>query len=414
MATPVEAPKLGNSVEECLISRWIKRTGDAVSTGDIVAEVETDKATFEITAPVGGTLLATFFDEGALVPVFTTVCVIGAPGEAVDPFRPQELGIRDSGSGIRHAVTGESHEGNREPDIPNPKSELATPESRIALSAFRISPRARRLADERGVQAAAIAGSGPGGRILERDVRHALASTARSPSAPAAGRAPGTREIIARRLRESLATTAQYTLHGWADASGLLALRAGIKGLASGRAPDVTINHLVTFCAIRALAGMPALNAEFIDGRIVPHAEVHLGFACDTPRGLLVPVVRDAHALSLAALAARMRQLAAEAVAGRISADNLTGGTFTISNLGGLGVETFTPVINAPQVAILGVGAIHVKPVRTAGRLEFVDAIGLSLTCDHQAIDGAPGARFLGIVKDKIERFEFDVILKGS
>lgn len=248
--------------------------------------------------------------------------------------------------------------------------------------------------------------------MLEQDVRQAY-DAAQKP-APFA-RPSGTRAIIARRLRESLASTAQYTLHASASAAGLLSLRAQIKkASATGRVPDITVNALVTFCTVRALLETPDLNAELIDGTIVRHQAVHMGFACDTPRGLLVPVVRDAHALSIGELARRMNDLAAQAVDGSISPDQLSGATFTISNLGGLGVEAFTPVINVPQVAILGVGAIQVKPVRTDGRLEFVDAIGLSLTCDHQVIDGAPGARFLRTLKEKIEYVEYDLILRGS
>jgi pyruvate dehydrogenase E2 component (dihydrolipoamide acetyltransferase) len=205
-------------------------------------------------------------------------------------------------------------------------------------------------------------------------------------------------------MRESLTTTAQYTLNSSANASGLLILRARVK--ASTGVPDININDLVAFCAIRALLDVPALNAEYIEGRIQMHAEVHLGFACDTPRGLLVPVVRNAHVMSAGELATTMKTLTAKAIQGSISPDDLSGGTFTISNLGGLGIESFTPLLNPPQVAILGVGAIQVKPVRQQGRLEFIDAIGLSLTCDHQVIDGAPGARFLQVVKEKIENAE--------
>jgi pyruvate dehydrogenase E2 component (dihydrolipoamide acetyltransferase) len=183
-----------------------------------------------------------------------------------------------------------------------------------------------------------------------------------------------------------------------------MVMRARLK--ASAGTADININHLVTFCAVRALGEIPSLNAEFIDGKIQEHAEVHLGFACDTPKGLLVPVVRNAHALSLSALATRMRELTAQATAGAISADDLTGATFTISNLGNLGIESFTPLLNPPQVAILGVNAIQLKAVRRDGRVEFIDAIGFSLTCDHQAIDGAPGARFLQVLKAKIESVE--------
>jgi pyruvate dehydrogenase E2 component (dihydrolipoamide acetyltransferase) len=196
-----------------------------------------------------------------------------------------------------------------------------------------------------------------------------------------------------------LVSTAQYTMHASARATGLLALRASMPR-------EINVNHLVTFCTIETLLEVPALNAEFRDGRIVTHSEVHLGFACDTPRGLLVPVVRNADALCVDELAARMRELAALAVAGTIAADDLTGATFTISNLGNLGIEAFTPLLNPPQVAILGVGAIQLKPVRRHGSIEFADAIGLSLTCDHQVIDGAPGAGFLQALKHNIENVE--------
>jgi pyruvate dehydrogenase E2 component (dihydrolipoyllysine-residue acetyltransferase) len=234
-----------------------------------------------------------------------------------------------------------------------------------------------------------VEGSGPNGRVLERDLK----------SAYEAGRQISkVRERIARRMRESLASTAQFTLNGSADARGLLAMRARNRG--------ININHLVTFCTIEALMDVPALNAEFIDGAIHEHADVHIGFACDTPRGLLVPVVRNAHLLCIDDLAERMQELAAKAVDETIAPDDLAGATFTISNLGSLGVEDFTPLLNPPQVAILGVGAIQLKPVRRNGQVEFIDAIGLSLTCDHQVIDGAPGARFLQVLKTKIEDVE--------
>jgi pyruvate dehydrogenase E2 component (dihydrolipoamide acetyltransferase) len=221
---------------------------------------------------------------------------------------------------------------------------------------------------------------------------------------PAPVRMSGIREKIARRMRESLASTAQYTLNASAGAAAMLALRARIK--TTPGAPDININDMVVFCAIKALLEFPDLNAELIENRIYRHTHVHIGFACDTPRGLMVPVVRDADKLSAADLAARMRALTAGAVQGNIALDDLSGATFTVSNLGGLGIEWFTPVLNPPQVAILGVDAIGLKPVRRDGQIEFVDVIGLSLTCDHQAVDGAPGARFLQVLKRKIEEVE--------
>jgi pyruvate dehydrogenase E2 component (dihydrolipoamide acetyltransferase) len=384
-------PQLGNTVEECLVTRWVRRKGDTVATGDVVAEIETDKTTFEVTSPVDGTVLATFFEEGALVPVFTNILVIGDPGESADPFRPG----RPTG-GPSAAV----------PVAPEPAVDAPAdgPIANVQATVSRPwSPRARRFAEERDFRPASVRGSGPGGRVIERDVRKAYeawAAGGRPAAAPS-----GLRGTIARRMRESLASTAQYTLNGWADATGLLARRAEIKRRSSAapQEPDITINDLVSFCTIQALHEMPDLNAEFIDGRIVRHADVHLAFAVDTPRGLIAPVVRNAHTLTVGELALRVKTLAALATEGTISADDLSGATFTISNLGSLGIESFTPLINPPQVAILGVAAIQLRPVRREGKVEFVDAIGLSLTCDHQVIDGAPGARFLGVLRRKIE-----------
>jgi pyruvate dehydrogenase E2 component (dihydrolipoamide acetyltransferase) len=389
MATPVELPQLGNTVEECLITRWVKRAGDQVAAGDIVAEIETDKTTFEIAAPVAGTVLATFFDEGALVKVLTNLFVIGDPGEAVDAFAPGTA----HGSDI--AARAASPTAAPQSDVDMPQAAGAGP----GTAPF--SPRARRLAAQHGLDTAAIVGTGPGGRVIERDVRQAYASAAPTSRTPPAS---NLRATIARRMRESLSSTAQYTLHASAPATGLLTLRARLKGTPA--LAHVTINDLIAFCTIQALLDVPALNAEYIDGRIVERADVHLGFAVDTPRGLLAPVVRKAHTLTLSELATTAKELASRAVSGTIAPDDLAGGTFTVSNLGALGIEWFTPLINLPQVAILGVGAIQPKPARVAGRVELVDAVGLSLTCDHQVIDGAPGARFLQRLAEKIASVE--------
>jgi pyruvate dehydrogenase E2 component (dihydrolipoamide acetyltransferase) len=408
MATPVEVPKLGNSVEECIIGRWLKHAGDTVAAGDAVAEIETDKTTFEVTAPVAGTLLATFFDEGAVVPVFTNFFVIGNAGESVEGFRP-------GGAAAPAAAPA------AEPEPVAVATAAAMTAAPAVNGGARMSPRARKFAEVNDFHPASVHGSGPGGRILEEDLRKLY--EARPRSAPAAATAPALapapqarsaprgsrlRETVARRMRESLATTAQYTMNASADAAGLMVMRARLK--ASAGSSFININHLVSFCAVRALLEVPSLNAEFINGAIQEHAEIHLGFACDTPKGLMVPVVRDAHSLGLSGLAARMMELTARANQGTIGADDLTGATFTISNLGNLGIESFTPLLNPPQVAILGVNAIDLKAVRREGRVEFIDAIGFSLTCDHQAIDGAPGARFLQVLKKKIEGVEAECL----
>src|ERR1035437_72361 len=418
MAIPVEVPKLGNTVEECLIAKWRKHKGEHVSAGEVVAEIETDKATFEVTAPADGTVLETFFDEGALVPVFTNLFVIGEAGESVDAFRPQG------------AVAATEEPPTATPDAPKVDRQVARPVPAAPSGA--LSPRARRFAAEHSFHPAAVTGSGPAGRVLEDDLRQQFYASPRVSSlankriaagmeiggegsgtggmvlssdlVPPATRMSGIRATIGRRMRESLTTTAQYTLHTSANAAGLLLMRARIK--ASTGVPDININDLVTFCAVLALIDVPDVNVEFIDGKVHKHREVHMAFACDPPRGLVVPVVRDAHKLTAGQLSVKMKELTAQAVKGTVSPDDLSGGTFTVSNLGGLGIESFTPVLNPPQVAILGVDSIQLKPVRREGRIEFIDAIGLSITLDHQVIDGAPGARFLKVVKEKIENVE--------
>ncbi len=426
MAVAVELPKLGNTVEECLISKWLKEDGQAVTAGEPVVEIETDKTSFEVESPIDGTVLARFFQKGALVPVFTNLFVIGNPDESVEAFKPQ-------GSGATVAVGTANTQTPGAPaasEVNQPVAPAAS-EAPSANSSGPLSPRARKFADEHDFHPAAVTGSGPGGRVLESDLRtlfHASprVSNAASRRAQSGAIAPyegsgiggmvmasdmgepetrisGVREKIARRLRESLAGTAQYTLNTSADARGLLSLRAKIK---SSSTPEININDLMTWCTVQALVDAPHLNVLFVDGAIRQGRGVHIGFACDTSRGLLVPVVHDAQALSAATLAARIKALSTKAVEGTISADDLSGGTFTISNLGGLGIESFTPVLNPPQVAILGVNAIELKAVRKEGMVGFIDSIGLSLTLDHQVIDGAPGARFLQVLREKIENVE--------
>ncbi|MGC8627442.1 MAG: dihydrolipoamide acetyltransferase family protein [Acidimicrobiales bacterium] len=440
MATTVEMPKLGNTVEDCLISAWLKHVGDTVEAGEVIAEIETDKTSFEINAPTKGVMLATFFPEGALVPVFTPICAIGEPGETVPSVA----------AGGASAPARGLLETSSAPAQPSPSRAGGAPGDSGATgpggsgdaAQGRLSPRARRFAAEHELQVGAAKGSGPGGRVLEADlrellylseqqppvatslplgdeVRAATGATAGTPAAKlqkaaTAGGEPTAksgaplspvRQKIAKRLRESLSSTAQYTLHTSANAGGLLAVRKRMK--ASTATAGVNINDLVVFCTVLALLEVPDLNAELIDGTLYRHADINMGFACDTERGLVVPVVHKAQELSLLGLSHRMKELASQAVSGTIAVDDLNGGTFTVTNLGSLGIESFTPVLNPPQVAVLGVDAIGLKAVRKPdGNIEFVDAIGLSLTLDHQVVDGAPGARFLNVVRAKIENAE--------
>jgi pyruvate dehydrogenase E2 component (dihydrolipoamide acetyltransferase) len=421
MATPIEMPKLGNTVEECLIARWLKQSGDAVAEGEILAEIETDKATFELTAPVSGTLLGTFFQDGELVPVFANVCVLGTPGESIDEYRPQKsVGVS--------TMKPQSKAGAIRQNAPE-----VVASAPVFVKAA-LSPRAWRFAEEHHFFPKHVSGTGPRGRVLEEDLKRLYHESSRnSPLAEKmiddgyelrdegsgsnrmvmAGdlNAPPVkmstiRERIARRMRDSLATTAQYTMNASANATGLLALRNRIKAREKDGFPSININEMVLFCAVKALAAVPEINVELVDGKIYRHASIHIGFACDTSKGLLVPVIRDSQTLTLPELAQKVKALTKQATENVIAPDDLSGGTFTVSNLGIYGIESFSPILNPPQVAILGVNTIELKPVRRGDAVEFIDHIGLSLTVDHQVIDGVPGARFLKTVKEQIENIE--------
>ncbi|MEM7346087.1 MAG: dihydrolipoamide acetyltransferase family protein [Chloroflexota bacterium] len=452
MATAVVMPKQGQSVESCIIVGWKKQVGDSVAQGEILCEVETDKALLEVESPVSGTLLARFFEEEDDVPVLVNIAVVGEPGEAFDALRP-DMGDAEVESADSPPSTPKGGEVSELPAAAAVTEE--TPQDTVVA----ISPRAKKLAEQKQVALAGIAGSGPNGRIIERDVQLALSQQpAMTPLAksmvsqggfespvrgsgvsgrvmaadlkPLAGETiqplptsqqpdeveiipvRGVRKVIAERMLESLQTTAQLTLNATADARALLAYRQRLKQSNEALGVQgVTLNDLILFAVARLLPQYPDMNAHFLGDTIVQHRNANLGFAVDTPRGLLVPVIHRANQLTLKQLAQESKRLATAAQAGTISPDDLAGGTFTISNLGSFGVESFTPVLNPPQVGILGVGNINLKPVQGENEVEFIPHIGLSLTINHQAIDGAPAARFLQALGQGIA--EFDLLLAG-
>jgi pyruvate dehydrogenase E2 component (dihydrolipoamide acetyltransferase) len=453
MAFEVILPKQGQSVETCQILGWKKKVGEQVQEGEALVEVETDKASFEIPAPVSGTLLAVYHQQGEDVPVLAPLALIGKAGEAVGPLpttaAPSAPPIAQAApAGAAAAVPG------AQPSAPARRAGGAPASPGFAPLIGRrrtaISPRARRLAERSGLSAAEAAtalpqgrGSGPGGRILERDVRQALqarGTTAKPaakpgeagamPTKPAAADFPGpvtevpvkgVRKVIAERMLASLAGSAQYTLHAWANAEILTAYRQRLKTSDEGLGlREITIGDLVNFAAARTLAGHPEVNAHFAEGRILQFARVHLAFAVDTPRGLIVPVIRNADCLSLKRLAAEGARLEQACQDGNVSPEALSGGTFTVTNLGPQGIVFFTPVLNPPQVAILGVGGIELRPVPDAAKpgdagaaaggakpgedgVAFRPHIALSLTANHQVLDGAPAARFLAELARNIE-----------
>ncbi len=421
MAEVIVMPKLGNTVESAIILAWHVELGAHVRVGDVLCEVETDKATLEVEATAAGILLARLYREGEEAPVLSEIAVVGEEGESLAEFSP---GAGSTARGTGRPAETEALATGQERQASN------APRGEVDDSALKISPRARHLARRKGIDVANLTGSGPEGRIIERDIETAIrARVSVTPVAQAmldsgayklagkasAGRigkldlAPagdsghiteipltGVRKTIARRLLASSQTTAQLTLHAAAEASALQNFRRRLKESdASLGLRDVSINDLLMFTVARTLPSFPNLNARFENDIIYQYASVQLGMAVDSERGLLVPVIRSAETLSLKQLSAEARRLAGACRTGDIQPDELSGGSFTLSNLGALGVESFTPLLNPPQVAILGVGGISLKPVQAGDGVEFLPHIALSLTIDHQVVDGAPAARFL-------------------
>ena len=412
VATAVIMPKEGITVESCLIGEWQKEVGDAVSVGDVLFTYETDKAEFECTSTAAGTLLAKFYENGDEVPCLINVCAVGKPGDDFECLR----GI--SGNPVVAAAPAAAEEDTSDDGSP-------------------ISPRARALAKKANVELRGAKGTGPNGRIIERDVRRLMeegrlkkaaaveAAPAPAPAAPApapvaapAVPAPAAeadyvdvkfnavRKATAKSMMKSLSTMAQLTQQYSFDATQLQAYRKMLKTM-DGPMAKISLNDMVMFAVSRTILAHPDLNANMLEENVVRQFKVvNLGFACDTPRGLLVPVIKNAHKLSLLELSMKAKALAAEARDGKLSPDDMSGGTFTVTNIGSFGCEAFTPVINPPQTGILGVCNIQTKIKSvTDGKIETYPAMGLSLTLDHRVVDGAPAARFMQELCRNLENF---------
>lgn len=374
MARSVLMPKQGETVESCLIIEWKKKEGDRVEKDEIICEVETNKAIFEIIAPEKGTLLKILFKEGEDVPVYTPIAIIGEPGESIDNLIPA------------------SHLDSSVP----------------------ISPRARHLAEKKGVEISKILGTGPEGRIIAQDVLNFLSKPeAITPEEVTQGldKSPpvsfylgsqkeisvqGIRKIIADKMFKSLQNSAQITLNASAEVSTLLSLKEGWKEATSeSDLSRISINDLVAYALIKTLPQFRTLNAHFLIDKIVEYDNIHLGIAVDTPRGLMVPVIHQAQLKSLVEISKETRRLKQACLDRSIQLEEMEGGTFTLTNLGKFGIESFTPILNIPEVAILGVNNIRLQPIRENSEIKYLPHLGLSLTMDHRAVDGATGAKFL-------------------
>ena len=421
MATPVIMPRQGQSVESCIITEWKKKVGDKVAVGDVLFSYETDKSTFEEQAKIDGTLLAVFYNAEDDVPVLLNVAVIGNPGESFAEFAPDGAAAAPAAE-VKNEMVAEA--------APSLQATAARAEG--------VSPRAKNAAEKLGVDPAQASPTGPHGRVIERDVL-ALAKEGRlgggaaqavlpetAATVPAAAAAatttdalaydeiklPNLRRMIAKTMHDSLAEMAQLTHNTTFDATKMLAFRESLKAAPESMdLPKITINDIILYAVSRVLTRHEGLNAHMVGDKMRYFKHVNLGIAVDTPRGLLVPTLFAAETKSLAQISAESKMLAKSAIDGSINPDLLQGGTFTISNLGLYGIESFTPVINPPQVALLGVCAITERIRTVDSQITAYPAMGLSLTYDHRAVDGAPASRFL---KDLVTALEhFDLLLIG-
>lgn len=439
MAIPVIMPRQGQSVETCVITQWNKQVGDEVKKGDVLFSYETDKASFEEEAKADGQLLAIFYNEGDEPPVLTNVAVLGKAGENIEEFRAGKTAAAPVADGQKPAAHVAEPVSQSAPVPERAETEPITGE-------IKISPRAKHLAEKLGVPVSKLQGSGPEGRVIERDVEvyaksGALMTPLAAEMAADKNLQPGTasglggrtlsfdlvetaniysedsevkklsnmRKIIAKAMFESIQNSAQLTHHMGADVRKLLDFRKKVKAaMDKGSTDNITLNDMVCYAVIKALKKNPEANAHFLGDSIRTFNKVHLGIAVDTPRGLMVPVVRNADDLSLKGLSSQLKAIADSCKKGNVNPELLasTAASFTVSNLGNYGVELFTPIINLPQVAILGVNTIVNRPADLGnGVFGFVPYMGLSLTYDHRAIDGGPATLFLREIKMQIENW---------
>ena len=458
MAQIVVMPKEGITVESCLISNWRKNIGDPVAVNEVLFEYETDKAVFECLSTAEGALLHRYFEQGDEAPVLRPVAIIGAPDEDIAGMLvPGEPSAGDSYVGDPSMEQGEAPAGD-----PSVVQMNASPAGNASVESMNASPRARILAEDLGVDLAKAEATGPGGRIVEADVimaANASYSKEQGDMAPEEARwgmpgddnapkpadkqpdaqsvdqpdalkdmwkdiqKPGQdvfvdeqfsniRIVIAKTMMASLQRSAQVTHHHSFDASSILAMREEFKALDEAHGyKGVSIGDIILYVTSRILFAHPEINALVDDGGIRKYFTVNLGVAVDTPRGLMVPTVFGAEKKSLRELSGEVKALAASAKEGRISPDALSGGTFTVSNLGATGVESFTPIINPPQAAILGVcGIVDRVYKRKDGRAGVYPSIGLSLSYDHRAVDGAPASRFAAELCDALADFSWKTL----
>ncbi|TES54610.1 2-oxo acid dehydrogenase subunit E2 [Halalkalibacterium halodurans] len=404
MAVEVVMPKLGMSMKEGTISVWNKKEGDMVAKGEAIVSIQSEKIETEIEAPAGGTLLKVVVQEDQSVPPGTVIGYIGEPNEQLDQSKSLEKQQADSHA--EKATEGAVF------DVKKPSSKGATVSS---------SPVARKMALKAGINLENIVGTGPGERITKADVEKAIAEQRVEPSEAKRSNSDVTekgmqdgakitpasamRQVIATRMHGSLMQSAQLTMNMKADVTDLMALREEVNHTVQTRyGMKLTVTDFIARAVVLALQEHSNMNSAYIDEHIVTYEYVHLGMAVSLTQGLVVPVVQHAEALSVVELSKQIKSLSEQARTGKLQSDQLTGSTFTVTNLGIYGVDHFTPILNPPEAGILGVGAATDAPVFQGGDWQTRTMLPLSLTFDHRIVDGAPAAEFLQTIKQFLEK----------
>ena len=396
-------PRLSDSMEEGVILKWLKRVGDEVAVGDELVEIETDKANMAYESDVAGTLTQVLAEEGDALPIGAPIAVVGDPddkGSAGQAAGPVTAGDPPS------PPVAKASSGRVPPTVP--------PAAR-AVNGERVkaSPLARRVARDAGVDLASVTGSGPGGRIVKADVEGAeVPAVASAPQAGETETAKGTttyqeltrlQQVVSRRMAESKATAPHFYLQSEIDMSAAVAARGRLKALTPEGEVVPSFNDMVVKACALALREHPLANGSYKDGRFELYSRVNVGVAVAAQDALVVPTVFDADRKGLREIARDARSLASKVRDGSITPPELSGGTFTVSNLGMYGVSNFSAVINAPQAAILAVGAIAERPVVRDGQVTTAHLLGVTLACDHRILYGAPAAEFLARIRGLLE-----------
>lgn len=393
-------PKLGMDMEEGTLLHWLKKVGENVKKGEILAEIETDKSTMELEAVADGVLLGVYCEEGDAVPVGQPIAFIGAAGS-----RAPALGTAVSTAAPTPAVTA-----------PAASSAVSVPSAPVAAPVMaggkklRVSPRARRLAQKNNVDLSLVTPTDPAGRIVEKDVRTFLQSgvpqtahRVRVRRVETVKPLTGIRKVIASRMHQSLSEMAQANHRMDADMTNMAALRRQLNASPEFESSKMSYLDLITLACTRALMDCPFANVSLMADGIHYKDYVNIGIAVDTERGLVVPVIHDADQMNLRKLCAQNKQMIDKARSGGLKPDDMSGGTFTISNLGMFGVDSFTAIVNPPEACILALGRIADKAVAVDGQIVVRPVMTLSLTYDHRILDGAPAARLLQKIRFYVE-----------